>query len=111
MTDWNLAFDCAAMFVLVLLDIWYLSEKRIPMKQHTFYLLFLKTALFATIFEILATYAARYMDVVGYDLFFVILTIQSVLVDLTPLCLAYYLLLNSHTDFVKRRWVPRLFQG
>ena len=110
MTGWNLAFDYAAVFVFVLIDIWYLSEKRIPMKQHSFYLVLLKTAMFATLFEMSATYAARYMDVVGYDVFFVVLTIQSILVDLTPLCLAYYLLLNSHTDFVKRRWVPRLFQ-
>ncbi len=111
MTDWNLAFDYAAIFILILISVWYLNEKRIPMKRHSFFWVFLNTVLFATIFEIGATLAARYMNIVGYNTFFVILTLQSVFIDLTPLSLAYYLLLNSHTDFVKRRWVPRLFQG
>ncbi len=111
MTDWNLAFDYAAIFILILISVWYLHEKRIPMKRHAFFWVFLNTVLFATIFEIGATLAARYVDIVGYNTFFVILTLQSVFIDLTPLSLAYYLLLNSHTDFVKRRWVPRLFQG
>ncbi|MBE5941578.1 MAG: bifunctional diguanylate cyclase/phosphodiesterase [Lachnospiraceae bacterium] len=111
MTDWNLAFDYAAIFILILISVWYLHEKRIPMKRHAFFWVFLNTVLFATIFEIGATLAARYVDIIGYNTFFVILTLQSVFIDLTPLSLAYYLLLNSHTDFVKRRWVPRLFQG
>ncbi len=110
MADWNLAFDYAAIFILILISIWYLNEKRIPMKQHAFFWLFLNAVLLATVCEVGATLAARYVDVVGYDAFFVILTVQSVFIDLTPLSLAYYLLLNSHTDFVKRRWVPRLFQ-
>lgn len=67
--------------------------------------------LLATVCEIGATLTAQYVDVVGYDTFFIILTLQSIFIDLTPLGLAYYLLLNSHTDFVKSRWVPRLFQG
>ncbi len=110
MTDWNLAFDYAALFILILISIWYLNEKRVPMKRHTFFWMFLNTVLLATVCEIGATLAARYVDVVGYNTFFVLLTLQSIFIDLTPLSLAYYLLLNSHTDFVKRRWVPRLFQ-
>lgn len=110
MTDWNLAFDYAAIFILILIGVWYWHEKRIPMKQHAFFWLFLNTVLLATVCEIGATLTARYVDIVGYDTFFVVLTLQSIFIDLTPLSLAYYLLLNSHTDFVKRRWVPRLFQ-
>lgn len=110
MTHWNLAFDYAAILVLILIGTWYWNEKRVPMKRHSFFWLFLNTVLMAAVCEISATMAARYVDVVGYDTFFCVLTIQSIFIDLTPLSLAYYMLLNSHTDFVKRRWVPRLFQ-
>ncbi len=110
MTDWNLAFDYATMTILLLIAVWYVNEKKIPMQSYSFFWILLGNVFLATSFEIFATLSARYVDVLGYDHFFVLLTIQTLFIDLVPITMAYYLLLLSHVDFDKRRWVPNLFK-
>jgi len=36
MTDWNLAFDYATMTILLLIAVWYVNEKKIPMQSILF---------------------------------------------------------------------------
>lgn len=110
MTDWNLAFDYATMTILLLIAVWYVNEKKIPMQSYSFFWVLLGNVFLATSFEIFSTLAARYVDVIGYQNFFVLLTIQTLFIDLVPISMAYYLLLLSHVDFDKRRWVPNLFK-
>lgn len=107
MTYWNLAFDAAAMLFLLLIFVWYFNEKRIPLRSHKAFLLLLTATFLATGFEILATLMARHQDVVGYNAFYSVLTLQTLAVNMVPVAFSYYLLLLSHVD-VKRHKALRM---
>lgn len=40
MAYWNLAFDCATIFFLLLIFVWYFIEKRIPFISHRIFFTF-----------------------------------------------------------------------
>jgi diguanylate cyclase (GGDEF)-like protein len=51
---WNVTFDVAAVVVLLVLFIWYLVEKRIPLRSHTVFLELITCGFIAASLEILA---------------------------------------------------------
>lgn len=103
MTYWNLSFDVAAIFFLLLTFVWYFNEKRIPLRSHRAFLILLLITFSATGLEILATQMARQMDVVGYKAFYNVLTLQTLAVNLVPIAFSYYLLLLAHVDMKKHK--------
>lgn len=110
MTNWNLAFDYAACFFLLLILVWYFNERMVPLRSHRAFLVLLVNTLFATVFEIAATWMARNMDTVGYDLFYAVLTLQTLAVNLVPITFTFYLLQLVHLDVLKYPWLHFLFR-
>ena len=108
MTYWNLSFDIAAIFFLLLILIWYFSERRIPIKSHRIFLIYLMTTFAATSLEVIATLMARNMDKVGYTAFYNVLTLQTLAINMIPISFSYYLLMLAHID-VKKIKPLRLF--
>lgn len=108
MTYWDLSFDVAAIFFLLLILIWYISERRIPIKSHRMFLIYLITTFAATSLEIIATLMARNMDKVGYTAFYNVLTLQTLAINMIPISFSYYLLMLAHVD-VKKKKPLRLF--
>lgn len=101
MTYWNLSFDIAAVFFLLLIFIWYFSERRVPIQSHRIFLIFLVTVFAATSLEIVATLMARSMDKVGYSSFYNVLTLQTLAINMIPISFSYYLLVLAHVDVKK----------
>lgn len=110
MTNWNLSFDYAAIFFLLLIFIWYFNERKIPLRSHMAYLVLLITTFMSTFFEISATWMARYMDVVGYDSFYAVLTLQTLAINLVPVTFTFYLLQLGHYDVLKHKAVHFFFR-
>lgn len=103
MTYWNLSFDATAMFFLLLIFIWYFSEKRIPLRSHRVFLYFLVVVFLATGLEITATIMARNLSDFGYNAFYFVLTMQTLAINLVPMTLSYYLLLLAHIDISEHK--------
>lgn len=101
MTNWNLSFDYVAVFLVLLIFVWYFNEKRIPLQSHRVFLIFLSTVIAASGLEILATHMARNMDIFGYTAFYHVLTLQTLAINMVPMSFAYYLLLLAHIDWKK----------
>ena len=109
MTYWNLSFDCVAIFFLLLILIWYFSERRVPIKSHRVFLMFLMVIFAATSLEIAATLMARNMDTVGYTAFYNVLTLQTLAINMIPISFSYYLLMLAHVDIKKKKPLRYLY--
>lgn len=99
MADWNLAFDYTAIFGYLIIFVWMLNEKWIPMRSYRVFRMFLVTAFCGTTFEIIATMLARDIDVVGDTLVYNVLSIQTLFINLVPIFFTYYVLLLAHFEF------------
>lgn len=108
MTYWDLAFDYAAIFLLLMIIVWYFNEKRIPLKSHKVFLGLMTVSVVATGLEIAATQMARSMSGFGYSLFYNVLNIQTLAINLVPLFFAYYILQLAHVD-IKSHVLLRAF--
>ncbi len=109
MANWNLSFDYAACFLLLLIIIWYMGEKSIPLKSHKVFLCLVATVFLATGTEIAATQMARMFPDFSYKIFSFVLNIQGLAINLVPLALAYYILLLVHMDAERKKSVKYLF--
>lgn len=109
MADWNLSFDYAACFLLLLIIIWYMGEKRIPLKSHKVFLGLVTTVFLATGTEIVATQMARMFPDFSYKIFSFVLNIQGLAINLVPFAFAYYILLLVHMDAERKKSVKYLF--
>ncbi|MGN0152722.1 MAG: putative bifunctional diguanylate cyclase/phosphodiesterase [Wujia sp.] len=103
MTNWNLSFDYAACFLMLLIIIWYFTEKRIPLKSYGAFLCLAATIFSAAGFEVLATQMARNMDTVGFNSFFAVLSLQTMAVNMVPLAFMYYILILGQVDLLGKR--------
>lgn len=110
MTHWNLSFDGAAIFILLLVFIWYFNEKRIPIRSHRSFLIFMSATFAATGLEILATQMARNMGTAGSDQFYAVLTLQTLTIHLVTISFSHYLLLLAHVN-INGSFIIRHFFG
>lgn len=95
MNYWNLAYDYAALFVLLLVVIWYFGEKRIPRQSHKVFLMLLGTIFSSIGIKVIATQMAGNM--LGSDSLFVILmSMQFFASNMVAVIFSVYLLLISH---------------
>lgn len=109
MTYWNLSFDAMAMFFLLLTFVWYFSEKRIPLLSHRIFLYFLVVVFLATGLEITSTIMARNMSDFGYNTFYLVLTMQTLAINLVPMTLSYYLLLLAHINISRHKVLRAIY--
>lgn len=74
------------------------------MRSNKVYQLFIVDALLATVFEITATHLARNMEVVGYPLFYFVLSLQTLFINFIPILFAYYVLLLANLNIRMGLW-------
>ncbi len=110
MTSWNLSFDYSAMYLLLMLFAWYFGEKRVPLKSHRAILVVLLVALLATMLEVMATWLARNMEVVGFNSFYFVLNLQTFVINLLPVTMAYYILQIAHVDVARNKILNRIIR-
>lgn len=81
---WEVSYDIAAVVILIMLFLWYVNEKRIPLRSHRVFVVMLAVVLAATVLEI---YVAGYVDKVqnlndmGFKWLFSIKTMLNCLVS------------------------------
>lgn len=109
MAYWNLSFDGAAIFILLLVFIWYFNEKRIPIRSHRSFLIFMAATFVATGLEVFATQMAQNMGEAGYNRFYAVLTLQTLAIHVVTISFTHYLLLlahvNIHKNFIIRNFL------
>jgi diguanylate cyclase (GGDEF)-like protein len=101
MANWNLSFDYAAIFLLLLIFVWYINEKKSPLRSHKIFMLLLSVVLLSTGLEILSVYLSRYIDIVGKYTWFTVFSFQHFVANLIVLCFVYYIFLLTHIDVFK----------
>lgn len=98
MLNWDLAYDYAAMYLLLIIIVWYFHEKRIPIASHATFLVALATVFVSTGLEIVSTKLAQQAGTEGNVGFWVTSTLQHMALNAMPLLFAYYVLQIAHIE-------------
>ncbi len=109
MLYWNLSFNAVAMFFLLLIFIWYFSEKRIPLRNHGVFLCLVLLVFVSTGLEITATFLGRNMQSSGYGAFYFVSTLQTLAVNIIPIVFAYYIVLIAGINIRKNKLLRVIF--
>lgn len=98
MLNWDLAYDYAAIYLLLIIIIWYFHEKRIPLASHRTFLVALAAVFVSTGLEIVSTKLAQMSGTEGNAGFWVTSTLQHLALNAIPLLFAYYVLQIVHIN-------------
>ncbi len=111
MASWNLSFDYASVFFLLLILVCFFSEKMVPLRSHRAFLVLLINDLLSATLEIIATWMIRNIEVVGYNGVFFALTLSNLAVNITCITFTFYILQLAHIDILKSKIQHSLFIG
>lgn len=109
MAGWNLAYDYVAAFLILLIVIWYMTGKRIPLKSHRVFLILITMVYVATATEIAATHICLNIDMFGEDAMYFAVAFQNLALNLVAVILAYYILLLGNVGNKYRKIINRGF--
>ena len=87
MLNWDLAYDYAAIYLLLIIIIWYFHEKRIPLASHRTFLVALAAVFVSTGLEIVSTKLAQMSGTEGNAGFWVTSTLQHLALNAIHCCL------------------------
>lgn len=88
--NWDLAYDFAAVFGLIMLFIWYGNEKRIPSRAHKAFLGVCFGILLVIVVEIVEVFLGRYREHVDDSAMVVVLYGQMLAILIACMFFAYY---------------------
>lgn len=91
-------FDIQAMLILAIIYFWYFNEKRVPLKSHRIFLVFVTVVFAATGMEIVATEIASSTEAVQSVLLYNILNLRTLAINFVPIIFSYYLLAMVHIN-------------
>lgn len=103
MTHLNLSYDYAAAFFLLMLMVWYITEKKVPLKSYRIFLYVILTAFLATALEILTFEFIQIPDKVTYDVTYTIMSWHMFFLHIFVSCLTYCMLSMAHVDVRKNK--------
>lgn len=109
MANLNLSYDYAAAFFLLMLMVWYITEKKVPLKSYRIFFYVILTAFLATILEIMTFEMSRFPERIPFDVTYTVMSWQMFFIHTFITCLAYCLLNMAHVDVRKNRKVLYLF--
>ncbi len=108
MLNWDLAYDYAAIYLLLIIIMWYFHEKRIPLASHRTFLIALSAVFASTGLEIVSTKLAQTTGTAGSTGFWVTSTLQHLALNAIPLLFAYYVLQIVHINakqMLQAKWM------
>lgn len=108
MLNWDLAYDYAAIYLLLIIIMWYFHEKRIPLASHRTFLIALSAVFASTGLEIVSTKLAQTTETAGSTGFWVTSTLQHLALNAIPLLFAYYVLQIVHINakqMLQAKWM------
>lgn len=109
MTNVNLSYDYIAAFFLLMLLIWYFTEKKVPLRSYRYFAYVLVTAFGATVLEILAYKFVELERVFPYQVAYTALSAQMLCIHSFITCIANYLLSLAYVDSQKNPILRYLF--
>lgn len=105
----NLSYDYIAAFFLFMLLIWYLTEKKVPLRSYRCFFYVLVSAFGATLLEIITYALAMKGDAVPFTLSYFILSIQMLFIHTFFTCITNYLLMLAWVDTKSNRMLKYIF--
>jgi len=105
----NLSYDYVAAFFLLMLMVWYITEKKVPLQSYRFFFYVILTAFFATVLEILTFEFIQIPDRIPFDVTYTIMSWHMFFLHTFVSCLAYCMLSMTHVDVRKHRKVLKFF--
>lgn len=109
MTNVNLSYDYMAAFFLLMLLIWYFTEKKVPLRSYRYFAYVLVTAFGATVLEVVAYMLAESSTLFPYRLTYTVLSAQMLCIHSFITCMANYLLSLAYVDSQKNPILKYLF--
>lgn len=109
MTYLNLSYDYAAAFFLLMLMIWYITEKKVPLKSYRFFFYVIICAFLATTLEIATFEMVRFPDLIPYRVSYTVMSWHMFFLHGFVTCLAYCMLGMAHVDVRKNRKLMAVF--
>lgn len=109
MTNLNLSYDYAAAFFLFMLMVWYITEKKVPLKSYRFFFYVILSAFLATILEIL-TFELLYLgERIPYRVTYTVMSWHMFFLHGFVTFLAYCMLSMAHVDVKKNKKILYFF--
>jgi len=109
MTYLNLSYDYVAVFFLFMLLVWYITEKKVPLRSYRLFFYVILTAFLATVFEILTFTMNRVPDQIPFEVTYTVMSWQMFFIHTFITCLAYCMLNMAHVDVRKHRGILYFF--
>ncbi len=111
MTNLNLSYDYAAAFFLFMLMVWYITEKKVPLKSYRFFFYVILSAFLATILEIL-TFELLYLgERIPYRVTYTVMSWHMFFLHGFVTFLAYCMLSMAHVDVKKNKKLFSVFMA
>ncbi len=107
MSSWSLAFDYAALTIIAILMIWYLNEKKVPMKSYNVFFVILVNTLLCTTMEVIDIHMLE-SGATDTFLFEFVVTMEMVSVNLVATLFMYYVSLVMHFKKKFRRVLSKV---
>ena len=109
MTNLNLSYDYAAAFFLLMLMVWYITEKKVPLKSYRLFFYVILSAFLATILEIL-TFELLYLgERIPYRVTYTVMSWHMFFLHGFVTFLAYCMLSMAHVDVKKNKKILYFF--
>lgn len=103
MMNWSLAFDYATILLLSILVIWFLTERRVPLKSTSVYFGLVVLLFVCTTLEIFASYFSSNPPKETNVPFTILMVSYSVVYNLIAPCFAYYMCYVVHMNSKTQR--------
>ncbi len=94
----NLSYNYIAAFFLLMLIIWYFTEKKVPLRSYRYYIYVVLTAFGSTVLETLVYKFVEYESLMPYGVTYTVMSIQMMFIHSFFACLANYLLSLAGID-------------
>jgi len=109
MTILNLSYDYAAAFFLLMLMVWYITEKKVPLKSYRLFFYVILSAFLATILEI-STFELLYLgERIPYRVTYTVMSWHMFFLHGFVTFLAYCMLSMAHVDVKKNKKILYFF--
>lgn len=109
MTHLNLSYDYVAAFFLLMLQVWYITEKKVPLKSYRYFFYVILTAFLATVLEIVTFEFIQISDRIPHDVIYTVMSWHMFFLHVFVTCLAYCMLSMAHVDIRKHKNLFKLF--
>lgn len=109
MTYLNLSYDYVAAFFLFMLMVWYITEKKVPLKSYRFFFYVILTAFMATVLEILTFAMSRVPDRIPFEVTYTVMSWQMFFIHTFITCLVYCMLNMAHVNVNKHKGILYFF--